>query len=435
MIKAVIIVGGPQKGTRFRPLSFNSPKPLFPIAGLPMIEHLIKACIQVPKMKEILLIGFYQLDDAFTEFIQSMTLKYQISIRYLQEYTPLGTAGGIYHFRDMIRLGDPEAVFLINSDVCGNFNLDSMLHFHRHIPHSDKLITIMATEATRQQSLEYGCIVEDPDTHEMLHYVEKPGSFVSTTINCGVYIFSTGLLSYLSSVFKEKHESNMNDVDILNMDTTSMNRAHSDAISLEYDVFKRLFESKKIYIFHQKEHFWWSPIKTPSSAIYANRHYLSTYRKFNPELLSSTEPSGNGPTIIGDVYIDPTAVIDPTARIGPNVSISEGVKIGAGVRIKESIILKNVTVKNHSLIMYSVLGWNCAIGTWSRVEGTPCDPNPNRAYSKMENLPLFDCDGKLNPLITVLGCNVRVTSEIIILNSVVLPYKEINRSYKNEIIL
>ena len=156
--------------------------------------------------------------------------------------------------------------------------------------------------------------MEDPDTHEMLHYVEKPGSFVSTTINCGVYIFSTGLLSYLSSVFKEKHESNMNDVDILNMDT-SMNRAHSDAISLEYDVFKRLFESKKIYIFHQKEHFWWSPIKTPSSAIYANRHYLSTYRKFNPELLSSTEPSGNGPTIIGDVYIDPTAVIDPTARV------------------------------------------------------------------------------------------------------------------------
>lgn len=143
-------------GTRFRPLSFNSPKPLFPIAGLPMIEHLIKACVQVPEMKEILLIGFYQLDDAFTEFIQSMTLKYQISIRYLQEYTPLGTAGGIYHFRDMIRLGDPDAVFLINSDVCGNFNLVSMLDFHRLILQPDKLITIMATEATRQQSLEYG---------------------------------------------------------------------------------------------------------------------------------------------------------------------------------------------------------------------------------------------------------------------------------------
>lgn len=85
------------------------------------------------------------------------------------------------------------------------------------------------------------------------------------------------------------------------------------------------------------------------------------------------------------------------------MSISEGVKVGAGVRIRESIVLKNVNIKNHSLIMYSVVGWNCTIGHWSRVEGTPCDPNPDKAFAKMDNLPLFDGDGKLNPLITVLG--------------------------------
>ena len=33
MIKAIILIGGPQKGTRFRPLSFDVPKPLFPVAG------------------------------------------------------------------------------------------------------------------------------------------------------------------------------------------------------------------------------------------------------------------------------------------------------------------------------------------------------------------------------------------------------------------
>lgn len=122
-----------------------------------MIEHLIKACVEVPEMKEILLIGFYQLDESFSEFIQSMMLKYRIQIRYLQEYAPLGTAGGIYHFRDMIRLGEPEAVFLINGDICGNFNLSKMLDFYRGLPES-KLISIMATEATRSQSLEYGTI-------------------------------------------------------------------------------------------------------------------------------------------------------------------------------------------------------------------------------------------------------------------------------------
>lgn len=172
MTKCVILMGGPQKGrsnitithviitfyllsgTRFRPLSFDSPKPLFPVAGLPMVEHLIKACSLVDGMKEIFLIGFYQ-SQTLSPFVDLMTRKYNINVRYLQEYTLLGTAGGIYHFRDQIRVGDPEAVFLINGDVCGDFALQQMLEFHRNLP-NDKLITIMATEATRQQSFNYG---------------------------------------------------------------------------------------------------------------------------------------------------------------------------------------------------------------------------------------------------------------------------------------
>ena len=47
MLKAVILVGGPQKGTRFRPLSFDVPKPLFPVAGYPIIHHHIEACKKV----------------------------------------------------------------------------------------------------------------------------------------------------------------------------------------------------------------------------------------------------------------------------------------------------------------------------------------------------------------------------------------------------
>lgn len=85
--------------------------------------------------------------------------------------------------------------------------------------------------------------------------------------------------------------------------------------------------------------------------------------------------------------------------------------------------------------MYSIVGWNCVIGPWSRVEGTPCDPNPNKPFAKMENRNLFDGEGKLSPSITVLGSNVLIPPETIILNSIVLPHKELSRSYKNEIIL
>lgn len=43
------------------------------------------------------------------------------------------------------------------------------------------------------------------------------------------------------------------------------------------------------------------------------------------------------------------------------------------------------------------------MGKWSRVEGTPCDPNPNKPFAKMDNPPLFNLDGRLNPSITILG--------------------------------
>lgn len=81
------------------------------------------------------------------------------------------------------------------------------------------------------------------------------------------------------------------------------------------------------------------------------------------------------------------------------------------------------------------VGRGSKIGCWARVEGTPKDPDPNKPFAKMENSSLFNIDGKLNPSISILGCFVTVPSEKILLNSIVLPHKELTRSYKNEIIL
>lgn len=59
-LKGIILVGGHSSGTRFRPLSMDTPKPLFPVAGKPMIYHHVNALSKVPGMKEILIIGFYE---------------------------------------------------------------------------------------------------------------------------------------------------------------------------------------------------------------------------------------------------------------------------------------------------------------------------------------------------------------------------------------
>ena len=76
-----------------------------------------------------------------------MLVYYQILLlcRYLQEYSALGTAGGMYHFRDQILTGNPSLFFVMNADVCGDFPLQEMLEFHRSVdalPH----FTILGTE-------------------------------------------------------------------------------------------------------------------------------------------------------------------------------------------------------------------------------------------------------------------------------------------------
>lgn len=116
-------------GTRFRPLSLDIPKPLFPIGGMPIIEHHIRACSEMPKLGEVLIIGSYQHSE-MKGFLDEVQNKYRVNIRYLQEFVELGTAGGLYHFRDQIRAGNPEFFFVLNGDICADFPLQQLYDFH-----------------------------------------------------------------------------------------------------------------------------------------------------------------------------------------------------------------------------------------------------------------------------------------------------------------
>ena len=152
------------------------------------------------------------------------------------------------------------------------------------------------------------------------------------------------------------------------------------------------------------------------------------FRQQAPKRLASEGEGTEGPTIIGDVFIHrfefsrrlidmskfthSTATVHPSAVLGPNVSVGRGVQIGAGARVRESILLGNSTLGEHSLVIYSVIGWSSSVGAWARVEGTPDDPNPNKPFAKMENSALFNNSGQLNPSITILGSNVAVPGEV-----------------------
>ncbi|XP_072031264.1 mannose-1-phosphate guanylyltransferase regulatory subunit alpha-A-like isoform X2 [Amphiura filiformis] len=421
MLKAVILIGGPQKGTRFRPLSLELPKPLFPVAGFPIIYHHIEACSKISSIKEVVLIGVYQPSEALNRFINATQREFSIAIRYLQEYATLGTAGGLYHFRDQLLSGQPEGFLVFNGDICCKFPLAEMLEFHKSATNKPHF-TMLATEATRKQSVNYGCLVENADTHEVMHYVEKPETFVSTIINCGLYLLAPEIFKHIANVFQK------NQSEIINGDPLFPTK---DSIRFEQDVLSPLAGTGELFVY--KTNNFWSQIKSAGSAIYANRLYLSLYHETHPDRLAQN--SSNGPQIIGDVYIHPTAHVDPTATLGPNVTVGAGVTIGPGVRVRECMILEGAVLQDHCCILHSIIGWNSTVGAWSRVEGTPNDPNPNAPHAKVDSDALFNIEGKLNPSITILGDSVTVPPEVIILNAIVLPDKKMDGSFKNQILL
>lgn len=202
-IKAVILLGGPSRGTRFRPLSFNTPKPLFPVAGEPIIYHHLKACAKIPGLKEVLLIGFY--DPAlFTSFMQQAEAKLGLSVRYLREFKALGTGGGLYHFRDQLLLGKPEQLIVLHADVYGDFHLPDLLDVH--LAHGNKArCTILGKVVSANIARSFGCLVANAETKQVEHYAEKPETLVSDVINCGVYVFTTSLFERLAEVFERNH--------------------------------------------------------------------------------------------------------------------------------------------------------------------------------------------------------------------------------------
>jgi mannose-1-phosphate guanylyltransferase len=414
--KAVILVGGPSRGTRFRPLSMELPKPLFPVAGHAIIEHCFRAVADVPDIKEVFIVGYYE-ESVFAPFINTVSTSWpQLSVKYLREYQALGTAGGLYHFRDVILKGRPDKLFVLNADVCSSFPLAEMLRLFND---KDAEAVMLGTRVSADAANNFGCIVSDAHTKRVLHYVEKPESHISNLINCGVYLFATEcifpairsaikrrterprLLSYPSSENLESSQFADDDEDVAN-----------PVIRLEQDVLSDIADSRQFFVHETKD--FWRQIKTAGSAVPANALYLLKAFQSGSEELAA--PSAN---ILPPVYIHPSAHVDPTAKLGPNVSIGPRVVIGAGVRVKEAIVLEDSEIKHDACIMYSIIGWHSKIGAWARVEGTPT-PVTSHTTSIMRN-------GVKVQSITILGKECGVADEVRVQNCVCLPYKELKR--------
>lgn len=138
---------------------------------------------------------------------------------------------------------------------------------------------------------------------------------------------------------------------------------------------------------------FWMDVGQPKDFLTGMGMFLHFLREKHPNRLHE------GPGIIGNVLVDPTAKIGEGCRIGPNVVIGPGAVIQDGACLSRCTILQEAVIRSHSWIHSAIIGWKSVVGQWVRMEG-----------------------------VSVLGEDVIVKDELYINGGRILPHKSISDS-------
>ncbi len=182
-MKAVVMAGG--EGSRLRPLTIRRPKPMVPIAGKPVMEHILNL-LKRHGITEVVVTVQY-LASSIEDYFGSGS-QFGMRITYSREDVPLGTAGSVKNAEEQLT----EPFLVISGDALTDYNLTDLIEYH-----NDKKSLATLLLAHVPNPLEYGVIITNEDGH-ITQFLEKPswGEVFSDTINTGIYVLDPKIFTY-----------------------------------------------------------------------------------------------------------------------------------------------------------------------------------------------------------------------------------------------
>jgi mannose-1-phosphate guanylyltransferase/phosphomannomutase len=182
-MKAVVMAGG--EGSRLRPLTIRRPKPMVPIAGKPVMEHILNL-LKRHGITEVVVTVQYLASNIEDYFGNGSQLGMRIT--YSREDVPLGTAGSVKNAEELLT----EPFLVISGDALTDYNLTQIIDYH-----TSKKSLATLTLAHVPNPLEYGVIITNEDGH-ISQFLEKPswGEVFSDTINTGIYVLDPQIFTY-----------------------------------------------------------------------------------------------------------------------------------------------------------------------------------------------------------------------------------------------
>jgi len=321
-MKGLILAGG--KGTRLRPLTINTPKPIVPVANAPFLLYQIDL-MRSGGIDEIILSLSYQprkIEDLLKDGSD-----YDVYIRYAVEGAPLGTAGAFKNAEEQI----DSTTIVFNGDVMTDLDLSAVIARHKE---AGGVATIVLTPVDNPSS--YGLVETDAEGW-VQRFIEKPGpnEITCNTINAGVYALEPSVLDLIPK---------------------------GEPYSFERGLFPALLERKEKVLSFVLDRYW-IDIGTPKK--YLEVHHDILTRKFtSPRVAKSVLDRS---TLPANVSIDSASIIDSDVTIRGGVRIENSVigrncKIDEGAQIVDSVIWSGNTIDVDSRIAGSIVGKGCYIG-------------------------------------------------------------------------
>ena len=329
-MRAILLAGG--KGTRLRPLTLHTPKPIVPIFDRPFLRYQIDLLRQVPEIDEIVLSLNYQPRRIEEVFGDGSDLGIHLS--YVVEPNPLGTGGAIKFAAGDYR-GGPLVVF--NGDVFTSVDLPAVLALHRE---RQAKATIVLTPVENPTA--YGLVETDAEGN-IQDFLEKPSpdQIRCDTINAGIYV----------------------------LEPDTLDRIPADTVfSIERGYFPSLVADKSTFVAYIYRGYW-IDIGTPEKYIQAHRDIMDGRFVAPPfarvpgkAVVSPDAKVEDGAILEGPCFVDAGAVIKKGARIGPYSVIGSHCHVAEGAVVDGTILWPNTWVDADTRLVGAVAGRHCHFG-------------------------------------------------------------------------
>jgi mannose-1-phosphate guanylyltransferase len=323
-MEAIILAGG--KGTRLRPLTVYTPKPIVPLLNRPFLTYQIEI-LRRAGITDITLSLSYQPDKI--ELLLGTGADLGVRLKFITEPSPLGTGGAYRLAAD----GATDTTIVLNGDVLTEIDVTDLIEFHR----SKGAEATLALAPVENPSA-YG-LVETEAAGKILKWSEKPkpDEVVAggvNTINAGIYVLEPSILS------------------MMKLGVNS---------SFEYDVFPRMMAEGRAFFGYVMNGKYWRDIGTPASYLEAHHDFLAG------RLGTFEKPITDADEIATHATVDASSVIGSNCIIKPGARIENSV-LGNGVQVEEKAVIRDSVVWSHSRIATAaeitraVIGRNCHIG-------------------------------------------------------------------------